>query len=202
MLTTLFSPSPRFFAILPLKQRESERHAVNGTLYYLVGVLWCLSLYPRGAFLFSTRLPSRFEADCSLPFSHSPSIPVSPYYLPYTHTAISPSLSSHPPAQLFVSQPLSPPLLFACIPTIFRPLPRRPIPSTSIRHRRPLRNPALPLRHLRLNLRPSLRSLHPPSPLRRFPLRRQKVSRGYPRGGVDGHGGVVCVLEQVCTRRG
>nr|BBE10599.1 diacylglycerol kinase [Rhodotorula toruloides] len=27
--------------------RESERHAVNGTIYYLVGVLWCLSLYPR-----------------------------------------------------------------------------------------------------------------------------------------------------------
>uniref|UniRef100_A0A0K3CNL2 BY PROTMAP: gi/472586383/gb/EMS23911.1/ diacylglycerol kinase [Rhodosporidium toruloides NP11] gi/647397529/emb/CDR40609.1/ RHTO0S05e05446g1_1 [Rhodosporidium toruloides] n=1 Tax=Rhodotorula toruloides TaxID=5286 RepID=A0A0K3CNL2_RHOTO len=28
--------------------RESERHAVNGTIYYLVGVLWCLALYPRG----------------------------------------------------------------------------------------------------------------------------------------------------------
>ncbi|GAA5820396.1 hypothetical protein JCM11251_005609 [Rhodosporidiobolus azoricus] len=27
--------------------RESERHAVNGTLYYLIGVLLCLSLYPR-----------------------------------------------------------------------------------------------------------------------------------------------------------
>ncbi|GAA5985105.1 hypothetical protein JCM11641_006359 [Rhodosporidiobolus odoratus] len=27
--------------------RESERHAVNGTLYYLVGVLICLSFYPR-----------------------------------------------------------------------------------------------------------------------------------------------------------
>ncbi|BGO91656.1 hypothetical protein NBRC10512_008104 [Rhodotorula toruloides] len=27
--------------------RESERHAVNGTIYYLVGVLWCLSFYPR-----------------------------------------------------------------------------------------------------------------------------------------------------------
>ncbi|GAA5850311.1 hypothetical protein JCM8547_001827, partial [Rhodosporidiobolus lusitaniae] len=27
--------------------RESERHAVNGTLYYLIGVLICLSFYPR-----------------------------------------------------------------------------------------------------------------------------------------------------------
>ncbi|GAA6006790.1 hypothetical protein JCM10207_009097 [Rhodosporidiobolus poonsookiae] len=27
--------------------RESERHAVNGTIYYLVGVLFCLSFYPR-----------------------------------------------------------------------------------------------------------------------------------------------------------
>ncbi|GAA5901202.1 hypothetical protein JCM6882_006142 [Rhodosporidiobolus microsporus] len=27
--------------------RESERHAINGTLYYLIGVLLCLSLYPR-----------------------------------------------------------------------------------------------------------------------------------------------------------
>ncbi|BGP16222.1 Diacylglycerol kinase [Rhodosporidiobolus nylandii] len=27
--------------------RESERHAVNGTIYYLVGVLICLSFYPR-----------------------------------------------------------------------------------------------------------------------------------------------------------
>ncbi|GAA5895302.1 hypothetical protein JCM8208_005967 [Rhodotorula glutinis] len=46
--------------------RESERHAVNGTIYYLVGVLWCLSLYPRDIAVLSIIMLSLCDTSASV----------------------------------------------------------------------------------------------------------------------------------------
>ncbi|BGP55838.1 hypothetical protein JCM8202_002646 [Rhodotorula sphaerocarpa] len=46
--------------------RESERHAVNGTIYYLVGVCWCLSLYPRDIAVLSIIMLSLCDTSASV----------------------------------------------------------------------------------------------------------------------------------------
>ncbi|POY75142.1 hypothetical protein BMF94_1773 [Rhodotorula taiwanensis] len=46
--------------------RESERHAVNGTIYYLVGVVWCLSFYPRDIAVLSIIMLSLCDTSASV----------------------------------------------------------------------------------------------------------------------------------------
>ncbi|GJN90687.1 hypothetical protein Rhopal_003701-T1 [Rhodotorula paludigena] len=52
--------------VLGYFMRESERHAVNGTIYYLVGVLWCLSLYPRDIAVLSIIMLSLCDTSASV----------------------------------------------------------------------------------------------------------------------------------------
>ncbi|GAA5855957.1 hypothetical protein JCM5353_002585 [Sporobolomyces roseus] len=46
--------------------RESERHTVNGTIYYLVGVLICLSFYPRDIAVLSIIMLSICDTSASI----------------------------------------------------------------------------------------------------------------------------------------
>ncbi|GAA5939028.1 diacylglycerol kinase [Sporobolomyces koalae] len=46
--------------------RESERHTVNGTIYYLVGVLFCLTFYPRDIAVLSIIMLSICDTSASI----------------------------------------------------------------------------------------------------------------------------------------